>query len=167
VRNAFCSWGGRALSLLERRQDPPPNLRRLFESLQAGREILPLVLSEVAVPRAAGEDEIVVLELVRSAVEDSVFQIDSIDPPQVNVHVRRAPELGPDGDGDIGRVEPRSRHLVEKRLKQVVVSLVDEHHVKPLGIREFLRGVQTGEAAADNRDDLLSGDARPVLDSHR
>src|SRR5690606_14956778 len=48
---------------LEGRQDPTPDLRRLLERLEPGRVVLPLGVPEVAVAGAAGEHQVVVVEV--------------------------------------------------------------------------------------------------------
>lgn len=49
------------LGSLERRQQPPPDLQRLLESLRRRRQLLPLVVPEIRVCGAAGDDERVVI----------------------------------------------------------------------------------------------------------
>ena len=53
------------LGRLERGQDPARHVERALERLQLGRERAPLVVAEVRVARAAGDDQAVVGELVR------------------------------------------------------------------------------------------------------
>ena len=53
---------GLALGALEREQHPPPDLERILQRLQAGRDPAPLVVAEVRVGRAGGDDQEVVVE---------------------------------------------------------------------------------------------------------
>ncbi len=74
----------------------------------------------------------------------------------MNLDVRRAPELDADRHGDVGRVEAGGRDLIEQRLEQVMVAVVDEDDAKALAIRENLRRLQTREACADDDRNLGS-----------
>ena len=58
---------------------------------------------------------------------------------------------GADGLGDVGRRKHGQRHLVEQRLKSVVVAAVDDSDVDGQ-MREPLGRVQAGESAADDDD---------------
>ena len=53
-----------ALGRLERDQDPPPDLERVLDALEAGRDRRPLVVPEVRVRRAGREDEEVVRQRI-------------------------------------------------------------------------------------------------------
>ena len=57
-----CALGrvGRALGLLERQQDAAADVDRVLDRLQARRERLPLVVAEIGVARAGGDDQVVV-----------------------------------------------------------------------------------------------------------
>ena len=72
----------------------------------------------------------------------------------MNLDVRRSSELHADRHGDVGRVEAGRRDLIEQRLKQVMVAVIDEDDAKALVIGEGLRCVQPGEARADDDRDL-------------
>ena len=72
----------------------------------------------------------------------------------MDLDVRRAPELHADRHGDVGRVEAGGRDLVEQRLEQMMVAVIDEDDAKALAIGEGLRCVQTGKARADDDREL-------------
>ncbi len=69
--------------------------------------------------------------------------------------------------GNIARIEPRGRDLVQQRLERVVVAAVDDHDVdRP--VREVLHDVEAREASTDHHDtmasahrSILSGPALP------
>ena len=105
--------------------------------LEPGREALPLVVAEVRVGRAGGDDQVVVGELavgraapvvrrgrtpVASASSTVVFFCFAQD---------RAERIG-----DVARVERGGRDLVEQRLEQMVVAPVDQRDLH----RRVLRG---------------------------
>ena len=91
------------------------------------------------------------------AGDDLSGEIDAVDVPEMNLDVRRVPELHADRHGDVRRVEAGGRHLVEQRLKQVMVAVIDEENAKALVVGEGLRGLQTCEARADDDRDLRLG----------
>ena len=62
-----------------------------------------------------------------------------------------------DRRGDLGGREDRRRHLVEQRLKYVVVAAVDQDDLG-IGVPQRVRRREPGKAAADNDDPrLLAG----------
>jgi hypothetical protein len=84
----------------------------------------------------------------------------------VNLDIRRVSELCADRNRNVRRVEPGSRNLVQERLKQMMVPLIDQENVDTGRIRQPLRRVQTTEAAAHDHDSLVAGCACRMLKSH-
>ena len=151
---ALCAGIALVLGALEGDQHAAPHLRRLLERLQPRREFLPLGMAEVAVASAARENQIVERDFVAFAGHDLLLEIDAVNVAEMNLDIRRAPELHADRHGDVGRVEARGRDLVEQRLEQVMVAVIDEDDAKALVIGEGLRCFQTREARADDDRDL-------------
>jgi hypothetical protein len=58
------------------------------------------------------------------------------------------------GRGDLGRREDRGRHLVEKRLKDVMIASIDQNDLR-IGSSQRPRRRDPGKAAADDDDALL------------
>jgi hypothetical protein len=56
-----------------------------------------------------------------------------------------------DGRGDITGVQGRGCHLVEQRLKEMMVALVDERDVH-VCVTEAARGLEAAEAGAEDED---------------
>jgi hypothetical protein len=81
----------------------------------------------------------------------------------------------PDGRGDFRRREDRRRHLVEQRLKYMMIAAVDQNDVD-VGVTQGTRCGDSGKAGTDD-DDALSLSvgivddrccfARPGLSQHR
>ena len=72
-----------------------------------------------------------------------------------------------DRRGDLGGREDRRRHLVQQRLKYVVVAPVDQDHLG-IGVPQRVRRREPGKAAADDHDALLRSrllSARRICDS--
>ena len=60
---------GLALGRLEREQHPPPHLERIVQRLQSRRARRPLRMAEVGVRRAGRDDQVVVRDRRRAAVD--------------------------------------------------------------------------------------------------
>ena len=150
---ALCAGIALVLGPLEGDEHAAPHLRCLLERLQPRREFLPLRMAEVAVSSAARENQIVVRDVVAFAGHDLLVEIDGINVPEVNLDIRRPPELHTNRHGDIGRVEARCCDLVEEWLEKMMVAVIDEDDAKTLVISEGLRCFQTREARADDDRD--------------
>ncbi len=146
------------LGRLERAQDAGAKLERAAERLELRRMGRPLVVAEVRVGRAAGDDEVVVIEqhvlfAVRHPAEPHA--------PLRDVELRRLGEQDArvllavqdpsQRRGDLGSREPAGRDLVDERLEQVVVLAIDEGDVD-IGAPQALDDEQPAEAAADHHD---------------
>ena len=66
-----------ALGALERQQHPPPDLEGILERLQARRDRPPLVVSEVRVRRAGGDDQEVVVERAVGQEQAIALEVDA------------------------------------------------------------------------------------------
>ena len=139
---------------LERDQHAPPHFGRLFERLQSGRKFLPLGMPEIAVARAARKDQVVESDLVSFAPDDLLREVEAIDMAEVDLHIRRPAELHADRHCDIGGIQARGSDLIKQRLKQVVVSMVDEDDPQTLLVGQRLRGRQPGKARPDDDHDF-------------
>src|SRR5207247_10336074 len=95
-----------------------------------------------------------------------LMQIAALYASEVNVDVRHVPELGADRNRDVRGVETRRRDLVQERLKQMMVPLVDKDDVDARRIRQLLRSVQASEAATDDHHNLLARCACRARKSH-
>ena len=139
---------------LERAVDAAPQLHGVVDRLHAGGDHGELVVAEVRLPGAGGDNEAVVGELVDFAregggvhhpplqVEPGHLGEDDLD---VLAPAQGVAQHGRDG---AGRQDP-GRHLVEQRLEEVVVPLVDERDVE-VGPSEQPGSRQAAEPAADH-----------------
>ena len=143
---------GSVLGILEGGQHAAADLGRLLEGLEPGRVFLPLVVAEVRVLGAAGEDEIVVAQLAEVGGERRAARSTASTSLCSTRTLREAREDAADRRRDLRRAEARHRHLVEQRLEQMVVAAVDQRHLDAAHAAEPLGGVQPGEAAADDHD---------------
>jgi hypothetical protein len=164
------------LGRLERGQDPAANLERALERLHVGRERPPLVVAEVRVVRAAGDDQAVVGKL-----EQLVVGRDAVDPDAPAVEVEAGDLAQDDADipvaledpaqrrGDLARRERAGRDLVHERLEEREVAPVDQRDVdrRPAQLPD---GLHAAEPAADDDHVLAARLAARLLghvSSHR
>ena len=143
--------GHRFLRPLEGEEDALPDVDRVADALQARRELLPLGMAEVRVPRSGGDDEIVVRDLERLGVDhdDPPLRIHSLRLGEQDGGVRLVPQQPADRRRDVGRGEGGRGDLVQQRLEEVVVRAIehDELHVRS---PECPRRVQPAEPTADD-----------------
>src|SRR5207253_2533312 len=115
------------LRRFERGEEPPPDLRRLLQRLQTRGELLPFRMPEIAVLGAAGQHEEIPAELGPVLQRDALAaEIDAGDAPEAHLGVGGARELGADRDRDVRRVQARRRDLVEQRLEEMMIALIDD-----------------------------------------
>ena len=107
-------------------------------------------MTEVRVPRARGEDQIVVRQLA-SAVEygDAPLRIDSLDLCHQDLGVFLLTKQPPKRRGDVRRSERGRRDLIEQRLKRVMIGAIDERDFGER-VTKLARGVEPAEAATDD-----------------
>ena len=119
----------------------------------------PVVVAEVRVARAAGDDEGVVVERQVAAVRQAAHrhpprvQVEAVDLAEHDARVSLAAQDLPQGHRDLDRRERAGRDLVGERLEEIEVLPVDERHLDR-GAPEAADCEQPAEASSDD-DDLL------------
>ena len=119
-----------ALGKLEGQQHAAANLGCVFDGFKAGRERLPLIVAEIGVRGAGGEDEIVVVEAC--AAGKRYLPCRDVDADHLiheHLSVALMAQNGADGLGNIGGREHSQRHLIKQRLKEIVIAPVDQRHI--------------------------------------
>src|SRR3954465_1609296 len=109
---------GRQLGELERPEDPPAPLERVVDALHAGGELGEVVVAEVRLPGAGGDDQLVV-GVHGAPAEDGggdrpVGQVDVDDLAEHHPGVLLAAQDLPGGRGDLALAEDAGGHLVEQ-----------------------------------------------------
>src|SRR6266542_2937728 len=139
------------LGLLEGEEDPSPDLEGILQVLQSRRARLPLLVSEVGMPRSGCEDEEVVSDTTvgHDDVAGSGVHRDRVREQHLRV-------LLPAQDrtnriGDVARRERRGRHLVEERLEEMVIAAIHDGDLNR-GVAKCLRGREPSEARTDDDD---------------
>ena len=142
------------LGHLERAEDPAPQLQGVVDRLHPRRPAGELVVAEVGLPGAGGDDQAVVGVVRGRAVgpgrgDDPARQVESGDGGQFHQTLRWRRRMSRIAGAISPFGEDPGRDLVQQRLEQVVVPAVDEGDLdlRPL---EEPGGEQPAEAAADN-----------------
>ena len=144
--------GRLAVGLLEGEEDPPADLERVFEILEARSARLPVFVAEIRVPRARGDHQGVVGEDPAVAEGDlATVGIDGNDLGQHDVRVLLAAQDRPDGVRDVGGGKGRRRHLIEEGLEEVMVPPVD-HRDPDRSAGEAARRFEPSESGAHDHD---------------
>src|SRR6185295_2326129 len=136
---------------LERQQHPPSHLERIVQRLETRCARLPLRVAEVRVRRAGGDDQIVVGE--RSMIGDDRLRrrIDRADIGQQHLDVPLVAQDPADRRRDVSRGQRRRRHLIEQRLKDMVVVSIEQRDLDR-SIRQSSRRVEPAKPAAYDDD---------------
>jgi hypothetical protein len=144
------------LGQLKRQQDTAADLGGVLNGLEPRRELGPVVVAEVAVRGAGGEDEVVV-EHLRAALQANAprHRVDVQRLVHHHLRVAGAAEDAADGLRDVSRRKHSQRHLVQQRLKGMVVGAVDHGDVNGQLAQPLRRG-DAGESSADD-DDARAG----------
>ncbi len=144
------------LRLLECPQNLVPGRDGIRQALQSRCDLLVLVVAKVAGPRARRENEVIVRNR-------HLFPIGRVDEDGLAIHVHprhfskddRGIELPPedlaDRRSDLPGGEDGRRHLVQQRLKQVVIRAIDQEDTR-LCLPQRLGGPETPKASPHDDD---------------
>ena len=132
-------------------QDLRANGQRVIQGLQAARMFGPIIVTKVGMGRAGGDDEIVVLKGLLAQVHALRREIDRLHLAHQHRSIRLATQDMSQRRRNRGCRQSRRSHLVQQRLKQVVVAAVDQRDVH---VRRTQRpnGPQSAEATAHDYD---------------
>ena len=108
----------------ERAEDATAQLQRVVDRLHAGRELGEVVVAEVRLAGAGGDDQAVVRRFVGVAEQlrdDGLArQVDVRDVAEQHLDVVLLAQDQPGGRSDLALGDDAGRHLVQQRLEQVV-----------------------------------------------
>ena len=142
---------GLQLGGLERAQDPPAHVQRFAHGLQPGGKRRPLVVAEVRVGHPRGEDQVVVVDVAALDEDALLLDLDALDRTHEDGGVALAPEELAYRRRDVRGRQRRRRDLVEQRLEQVMIALVDEGDADAGDVQPPRRG-QPREPRPENDD---------------
>jgi len=149
------------LSLLVGAQDSPPDCLGVGERLQAGRVGCKLIVPEIGGSHAGGDDQIVerhrALRQRRGRhAQGARSEVDVGHLAQHYGEVSLPPRQLPKRCRHVGWREHRGCHLVEQRLKDVMVAAVDQQNIG-VTARQGACGGDACKAAADDDDPWTRG----------
>ena len=108
-------------------------------------------MTEITRAPAQRDDQVIVAEHAGLARHGARRDVDVRHLGEVHVEVRDVGEDAADRLRDLGRRQPRRRHLVKQRLEQVVVLPVDQHDFGRL-MAESLAERQAPETSPEDDD---------------
>ena len=126
------------------------NVARVIERLESWRILFPFVMPEIARDAAQADDQVIVTQHVAIADDALPGKIDVLHLLQQDLKVRLLAKNGSNRLGDIRRRKSRSRHLVQQRLKQVMIRPVHDSDVCSW-MRELLAKLQTAKSRAQHQ----------------
>ena len=91
---------------------------------------LPLIVAEVTTLRARGHDEIVISDQLADSrrAYDPPCGINSVHLAHQDRDIALIAQQVPNGRGNFGRGQHGRRHLIQQRLKQVMIRPIDQHY---------------------------------------
>src|ERR1700685_716892 len=135
-------------------QHAAANLDCVFDGFEAGSERLPVVVSEIGVASTCGNNQVIVWNFSIGHFHEAIFQIEAGDLRHQNFSIFSMPENRTNGSRNLSRRKSSGRHLIEQRLKCVVVLAVDQRDGDRRAAQR-LSGGQAAESAADDDDAWL------------
>jgi hypothetical protein len=145
-------------SQFERTQDFGPDHLGIAEVLEPRRILRELIVSEVARVHAGCNHQIIERDLAHAhawggRLDCAGSNVDTGDLRQDYAEVLLLHLDPTDGCGDVSRREDRRRHLIQQRLKYVVIAAVDQDDFG-IGLPQRVRRCESGKSAADDHHTL-------------
>ena len=106
-------------------------------------------MPEVRVLRAGREDQILEGNATSFSNDFAAFNIHAADPSEHHTDVPRIRQNGPHWRRNVAWRKARGRDLVQQRLEQMIIVLIDHCHVERAAGKP-LRGGQPAETGPDN-----------------
>ncbi len=150
-----------SFSRLECVQDFATDLGGLLNAFQAGRVAPPIVVAEVGISRAGGDNQRIVFDrraVIKNYGAALGVQIDGF--AQQHLRVLLPPQHGAKRRGDFAWRQRASGHLIEQRLEQVEIAAVQQCNLHGC-VLQGLRGVQAAESSAQDHDAMRVVHCRP------
>jgi len=151
----------RGLRDFKSQQHPAPDLHGVIETFQTGRELFPLLVSEVRMPRPGRDDQVVVGNLAVVRLHNLARRIDTLRFAENDFAILLPAHDAAQRLRDVGGRKGGGRHLIEQGLKKMVILAVEQRHANWKFAQSF-GCFEAAEAAADNHD---SGEI-PLMNIH-
>jgi hypothetical protein len=108
-------------------------------------------VAEISLVRTGGNHQLVIADPTVAEQYGATCRIDAGHRVEDHRCVRLSRENAADGRGNVGRRQGRSRNLVQKRLKEVIIAPVDHRHVRR-DAAQPQRSAEPAETRADHDD---------------
>ena len=154
------------LGTFEGEQDVLAHDKGVVQGLEGEGSRAPVLAAEIRVLRPCGEDESVVFVPALFRQHRPRGRVESRDPVHHDSHVAAASKQQADRHGDVGRRHGGGGDLVEQRLEQMMVLLIDEGDLHGR-ILQSARGRKPPETGADDDNFRELSPARPACRSNR
>jgi hypothetical protein len=154
---AFFGFGFGAFGALESVEKLVAHGGGFFDGFEAGGVFAPLVVAIIRGLGTGGDDKRVIRKDAAVGEKDLLclgIDVDSL--AEENLDVLLEAQDGADGRGDFGGGERTGGDLIEERLKEVEVALVEKGDVD-VGALESLRCDKTRETSTQDEDAVLVG----------
>ena len=116
----------------------------------------PLIVAEIAVRCASGDDQMVIRHALPVLKHHGALRNVNVDHiTEQRRHIALPAEQEARWRRNRRRGKPRRRHLIQQRLKQMMIGAVDQSDLNSCGTQR-LRGFQSTETTADD-DDFRAG----------
>jgi len=142
---------GHPLRLFIGQQEVAAQAHRIIQGLESRRVLLPVVVAEVTGTPSQGEDEVVERQLAIRQQHPFARGIDALHLRQNHIEVGLTTQDRPDGLRDVRSGQTGCRHLIQQRLKKMVVLPVDHRDAGPLGGKSPGK-TQAAEAGAEHHN---------------
>ncbi len=136
--------------------DAPPDLDRVLEALQAGREFFPFVVAEIGVTRPSRDDQVIVANLALRRLHDARLEVDRLNFREHHLDVFILSQNPTHGPRDVRGRESSGGDLVEKRLEKVIIRPVDNRDANRL-VAQVFGGLQATKSSANNDNPRRGG----------
>ena len=124
----------------------------VLQGLEAGREWLPFIMTEVGVPCAGRQHQGVIAHGMPVGERQLALRgVDAVDHAEQGRHLLAPAQQMADRPCDLGSRERRRTDLVQERLKKMMVALIDDGDAHRRA-GESVGDAQAGEARAGDHD---------------
>jgi len=146
---------GSVFGFFEREQNLIANAQRIIDGLQPEGVLLPIIVAEIAGDAAEAQHEVVIFESIMPTDYPFVCEIEVLCFVQDNLQTGHIGEDRANRLSDVGGGEASRGDLIEQRLEQVVVGLIDERHLCAGMAKLFAEGEPTESCTQDQHPHRL------------
>ena len=141
-----------AFGALEGQKDASPDLKRVFERLEARRKRRPFLVTEVGVTRTGGNNQKVIVETCAVGQQYAPCgRVHRLGFAEQDADVGGLPKNPADWGRDVARRQRRRRDLVQQGLKQMMVPPVEQRDAHGLPT-QHTGSRQSAKPASDDND---------------